>query len=319
MEQILEYIDAIMRSGSFRLAAEELHITQPALSIALKKYEDELNTILFDRKKRPIVPTPSGEIVLRHIAEIRAAEKAMYTELLDCTDAQTGELSIGATHFFNTHILPPILRRFMDQHPGIRVHITEESSHEIVRDYNRNLFDIIFFAGNLALDHLHMIPVLHDQLLFVIPDRFMEENPLKEFGLRSEQVRVPPAGSALRALPSLDLFRTVPFIALSSGDLLYEQTMQLFRSEGVRPNICLNMQQMATSYRLACAGIGATITSDALIKTSPPSGGGISFYRFDSPLMRRTIYAGYDKNRYVTHAMRIFLDLCRFDPKAPGS
>lgn len=107
MELEKEYILTITRCGSFSKAAEALHMTQPALSIAIRKVETRLGMPLFNRKKHPLQLTEAGAVYVRGLREIKKVEETVDQQLKDLADLVTGNLRIGGSHYLNAHILPP--------------------------------------------------------------------------------------------------------------------------------------------------------------------------------------------------------------------
>lgn len=308
MEPIYEYIQTIYQTGSFKRAAERLHMTQPALSIALKKYEEQIGATVFDRKKHPFLPTPAGEIILRNIANLDRIERKMRLELFDLLEKNTGNLFIGSTHYVNTCVLPPLLIRFMEKYPQIQILMTEKSSNEVVKDFLNDEYDVAFYANRLETSDVLQIPVFQDRLYWVIPNRFLDFETIEQHALdlyRQNPLKDKPP------LNSLALLEKIPFIALMPGDRLYEQASALFQKEGVVPQQCLNIPQSTTAWHMACAGIGAALIPETLIKSIPAGEADISIFSFASPLMKRTILAGCKNNQYISTATRKFLDLCR--------
>jgi Transcriptional regulator len=307
MEQIYEYIRMIHETGSLKNAAEKLHVTQPALSIALKKYEDQIGTVIFDRKTHPIAPTPAGEILLRNIERIFHDERRMQAELSDLLNMTTGDLSIGSTHYVNTCVLPRILNRYMELYPNIRIRLSERSSSEIVKAFIDNEFDVAVYGNRLDLDFALQVPVFHDDLYLVVPNKYLDRSMIRQYAFSPELLDRP---SEMKPIPSLEPLETIPFIALLPGDRLYQQAEELFRKNGVRPRACLNVPQSTTAWHMACAGIGFSLTPERLIRSIPPDGADISLFTFRSPLMKRTIYAGCNRNLYLSTATRRLLSLC---------
>ena len=109
MQQEMKYIYTVYRHGSFSKAAEELFLTQPALSISVQKVEHELGLSLFNRDKKPLELTEAGKIYIQKIEQIQHLEEELSAQLNDLTDLKTGSLKIGGTHYFNAYILPPVL------------------------------------------------------------------------------------------------------------------------------------------------------------------------------------------------------------------
>jgi len=117
--QLLEAFVAVAETGSFSIAAERMHITQPAISKRIALLEDILNSRLFDRISRTIYLTEAGKELLpraNHIlAEIRDAKQA----IADLSGYISGSLRIAISHHLGLHRLPPILKDFANANPGV--------------------------------------------------------------------------------------------------------------------------------------------------------------------------------------------------------
>ena len=97
MQAELNYIFEVYRTGSFSQAARNLYLTQPTLSIAIKKVEQAIGMPLFDRGQQPLTLTEAGRIYIARIAEIRQIEENTARELDDLRQMDAGELRIGGT------------------------------------------------------------------------------------------------------------------------------------------------------------------------------------------------------------------------------
>lgn len=305
MEQIYEYIYAVRHAGSFKAAAELLHVTQPALSIALKKYEEQIHTTVFNRKQHPFGLTPAGEILVRNIETLALAERRMNAELADLLQAETGDVRIAATHYVMTVVLPPILNRFVELYPKVNLHLYERSAGEVAKGLLDGTYDISVCAARRVSDNAVKNVIRRDGLLWVIPNKFLT-------GAYAELISPYPAQSAEEApfLSSLEVLSGLPYIALLPGDSLYEQSSEIFCREKVAPLIRVNVPQSATAWHLACAGIGAALIPEQLVQVIPPQNADISIFRFDSPLMQREISAFYRSDLYLSNTARKFLTLC---------
>lgn len=302
MEQIYEYIRAIYDAGSIRAAAEALHVTQPALSIALKKYEDQLGAQVFDRRRHPYELTPAGEIILRGLERLSNEERRMQAQLQDLRGGSGSEIFIGATHYVNTCVLPPIIAACRARDPSIRLRIVERSSNEISQHLMDDLYDLAICASGFQSDAVLRIPVLRDKLCWVIPNCFLPQ-----------QTPIEPAESAetFPRLGSLSVFRQIPFIALMPGDSLYRRALDLFNVAQIKPQICLNVPQSTTAWYMACAGIGAALVPARMPRITAPANADVSVFSYDSPLMERTISVFCRTDRYMSAATRSFINLCR--------
>lgn len=305
MEVVYEYISAIYEAGSFRAAADKLHVTQPALSIALHKYEEQIGVMIFNRREHPFTLTPAGEIILRNIEQIKSSERKMKAELNDLKEMNTGEIHIGATHYVNSVILPPYLNQYMRQFPKIKVHLTEESSHEVLKGFLSGINDIAICASEYTSPEIIKIPLVKDRLIWVIPNRFLRYRKLESFADLS------PNPNSIHSLKSLDLLKQIPFIALLPGDNIYKQAEDLFVENNILPQVCINVTQSTTAWHMSCSGIGATLVPESLTHIIPPSITDISMFHYCSPLMERTISVFYKKDQYLTASIQTFLEICR--------
>lgn len=117
MKADYEYIYTIYREGSFTRAAEKLFITQPALSIALRKIEARIGMPLFIRNRRPIQLTPAGVLYLKAIRKMQHLEKDLDREVQQLKDLQTGSLTIGGSHYILSYKIPDLLTAFAETYP----------------------------------------------------------------------------------------------------------------------------------------------------------------------------------------------------------
>jgi DNA-binding transcriptional LysR family regulator len=128
--QLLQAFAAVTEHGSFSIAAEHLHITQPAVSKRVALLESQLGCSLFDRIGRQITLTEAGRALLPHaqlvLQEIRAARR----HIQDLRGGVTGLLSMGISHHMGLHRLPAVLERFSQQYPEVRLDIDFLDSEE---------------------------------------------------------------------------------------------------------------------------------------------------------------------------------------------
>lgn len=140
MDRQLEVFVKVIEKQSFTKAADELHMTQPAVSQYIKALEESLGTRLLERNNRYVYANLAGEIVYRHGKEILALYSKMKTSLDDLTNQPQGSLLIGASYTFGEYILPQVITQLRTCYPqiipGVRIHNTEQiielvAAHEI--------------------------------------------------------------------------------------------------------------------------------------------------------------------------------------------
>ena len=144
--QQLEYIVAVDQYRHFVQAAEHCHVTQPTLSMMIRKLEDELRVKIFDRTKQPIVPTEIGISILAQ-ARVILREASQLTELAQqYNGVMGGELHIGIIPTVAPYLLPQFIQSFMDTYPAIHLRITEMITEKVIQELKRGTID----AGIIA-------------------------------------------------------------------------------------------------------------------------------------------------------------------------
>src|SRR5262249_6637281 len=148
----LEAMLAVARTRSFAEAAQEIGRTQPAVSIAIKKLEEEIGAQLFDRIRRDIRMTAAGQVFYDYavkILNLRAQAKESIDEL---RKLQTGKVRIGANESTSLYLLPEAILSFRSKFPSIRVEAFRSSSVQLpyeIKERNLDLGIISYDAEDL--------------------------------------------------------------------------------------------------------------------------------------------------------------------------
>ncbi|MBP5212174.1 MAG: LysR family transcriptional regulator, partial [Pyramidobacter sp.] len=189
MQNELRYIDMVYQKGSFSKAARALYVTQPALSIAIQKIENEIGMPLFDRSQKPLRLTEAGRIYIEKIRQMERLENELHNQLLDLTSMLSGSVRIGATSYIISCVLPPVLNRFRELHPGVRLEIAEAGSYELKEMLRDQRIDITFLSVPEKDSPFSVTPAFTDQLLLAVPAGFAVNARLKGCALTAAQVR----------------------------------------------------------------------------------------------------------------------------------
>lgn len=161
----LEYFKVIAETGSLTRAAEQLHISQPAVSAMLKKFENELGVELFDRSPNRISLNKAGEIALIHTNTILRNVEQMKADIL-CTAKQSQILSISfCDHGVRCFSVP----RFSVAYPDIQVNDDLYEGRDVVRLLSERVYDIMVTPDKIADNRIVSYPFLHDQVFLSVP------------------------------------------------------------------------------------------------------------------------------------------------------
>lgn len=159
----LEYIVAVDEYRHFGRAAEACHVSQPTLSMQIQKVEEEFKTTIFDRQKKPILPTERGT---RLIAQARVTLRE-HRKLLDLgregQDTLRGDFRLGVIPTLAPYLLPRFLSNFAKAFPQVNLHIDEAKTETLCREIQEDRMDAALLATPLQ------IMGLHEEILFYEP------------------------------------------------------------------------------------------------------------------------------------------------------
>jgi len=305
MEQDMKYIYQVYQDGSFSAAADHLYMTQPALSIAVKRVEETVGAELFDRSRRPLALTEAGKAYIDAIDHIRYTEEDLSRRIEDLRDMKTGVLRLGGTHFLNCYILAPILASFTKVYPGIQLELYEDSAVRLERRLQNRDLDLTFSCAEEIIEKYDHQPAFYDQVLLAVHKDTPLPSDLDERSLSAQDIlnlrHVP------RNCPAVNLteFRDLEFILLREGNNLYTRSGQMFAEAGFTPKVKMTISQMVTSYRLADNGLGAVFISDRLVR-SPKTN--LRFFKIDSIYTERLFHFLLPKRDYMPFAVRGFIE-----------
>lgn len=166
----LEYIVAVANCKSFAKAAEQCHITQPTLSVQIKKLEAHLNVAIFDRSRKPVRPTELGLQVIAQ-ARISLAELNRISEIIAFEQQKSiGQLRLGIIPTLGPYILPLFSLQFLQQNPGIQLFVNELISEEIIYQLYNNKLDIGLMVTPIDNPDLIQIPLFYEPFVLYISD-----------------------------------------------------------------------------------------------------------------------------------------------------
>lgn len=138
---LLKTFIAVAETGSFSQAAEMVGRTQSAVSLQIKKMEESLNCVLFERSSRHVVLTEQGEVFLGYARRIIELQWEAYSRLNE-PDVK-GQINLGTPEDFATHHLPRILASFAKQHPHVQLNVRCDLTLNLMTGFRKGEFDII--------------------------------------------------------------------------------------------------------------------------------------------------------------------------------
>lgn len=147
----LRHIAAIARTGSFSRAAEDLHITQPALSRSIASFEQRYGLRIFDRDRSGVVPTAMGQLVIEEAQRVLRAARDLDHNIRLYAKGEAGDLAVGTGPLL-AMLLPDLARRLLHESPAIRFQASVRTADHLVQELLDDRIEMIFGNGWLVRD-----------------------------------------------------------------------------------------------------------------------------------------------------------------------
>ena len=164
--QQLEYIVAVDKYRHFLKASEACFVTQATLSAMIKKLEEELNIIIFDRSKFPVQATVVGASIIEQAKMVLSEKQKIIDIVHDNTNNISGEIKMGIIPTLAPYLLPLFLSKVVKKYPEIKLTISELTTEEIKKQLKHNDLDVGILATPLADDDLKETILFYESFLF---------------------------------------------------------------------------------------------------------------------------------------------------------
>jgi LysR family hydrogen peroxide-inducible transcriptional activator len=165
----LQYIIAIDTHRHFATAAEKCFVTQPTLSMQIRKLEEELGLPIFDRSKKPVVPTDAGKRIIEQARKV-LHETQLIGELVKERKGEiSGEFRLGIIPTVATSLLPRFVKKFVQQYPNVQLTIEEIQTEQIISKLHHDLLDAGILATPLKENNITEVPLYYEPFMGFIP------------------------------------------------------------------------------------------------------------------------------------------------------
>lgn len=306
MNNTQKYILTICEEGSFSKAAEHLFVSQPALSLVVKKIEAQLGLNLFNRSTKPVTLTPAGQCYLEYIQKIKAADDTLLSQLNILRENASGHLAIGGATFFCSYVLPHIVKNFKKQFSGYTVSLTEGNPLYLSQLLQTSELNITVDVEVLDPRIFNCLSWRKEHILLAVPSSFSINKQLAKYRLSLNDIKSQKYAEPDTLAVDLHQFASEPFLFLKKGNDIYSRGMAMCKNAGFTPNILLYLDQMNTAYNIAKHGDGCTFVRADIATYSEPTKK-VFFYKINDDLSIRNIFIYYKKSAPMTEATRNFI------------
>ncbi len=279
-----EYVEAIARTRSFSRAAKELYVSQPALTQAVQRLEEELKLPLFTREHNRVTLTVAGELFLEEGKEILKITSRLRNRITSIANIHDMTIKLGVPHHYGTHTMPIIMSYISSHYPGIHISLTEDVSFNLEKLLDSNQLDFALIP----------FPILTRNLRYEV--LFEEEILLAAHNQRALPRSMSPLTSSL---PFLDLSALAdePYILMKQGQKFRQITDRIFQEYEIRPNIYFETLNLATIEAFVRQNLGI-----GFLPSSIPRDRSVTYYRFASRNASRKYVIAYKEDNYQAKA-----------------
>lgn len=307
-----DYLTCVLQEGSFSRAAARLHISQPALSAAIKKAEQQYGYPIFDRSSQPVTLTEFGRLYFDSMHQVCSAEEELRDRASNIAALSVGEITIGTNHVYASLLFPELIGLFHRKYPNIRLRLLEGAASANKTQLLNAETDLILDCGSIdaAASALTCVPIGSEFLLLAAPRTLLTSCVPLEQILTAEDICAGKCRDVQCPAISIRQVAAGDFIFLTPGNDTRFREDQLFLEAGLQPNIKIEVEQMATAFLLLEENRMFSFVSETLVQRSAKRPE-IAYCKIGSAYTVRDIFFAYAKKRYVRKVISAFIDVAR--------
>lgn len=280
---------ALARLGSFTRAAQELYLTQSAVSHAIKALEEQAGCRLFERSGRRVALTQSGEQFLRHVDKILGEMKSARRGLDELSRWGHGRLRLGASTTACQYILPTVLREFKQSFPKCVISIDPGDHARQMDLLLNNRIDLALMLEPDGVKELAFVPLFGDEMRFLV---------------------APSHAWARAGRVQRDTFEEQTMILYNHTSYTFRLVKDYFREEGLPLSNVLELGSMDAIKELVKIGLGVGVLAP-WVATAEITSGALVSLPLGKRKLRRQWGVGYLRGRRLSLGEETFVGLCQ--------
>jgi DNA-binding transcriptional LysR family regulator len=287
----LQAFCAVVEKKSFSHAAEQLGVTQPAVSLQVRALEDRVGQTLLDRSGRRVEPTEAGRRLYRSAQRMLALEEQLLDEVSADDGRLTGTLAIGASTGPCAHLVPLLLCDFQREHPDLHVALSIWDTQTVIDRVADRQLELGVVGALRRHRSLEFEPLVRDEIVLAVPPGHdAAGGTISLDGLKEETLIVMQEGAGVRQVVEEELRR--------AG----------LRLRGVEPKLELGLQESVKSA--VAAGYGVAFISRTAIE-GELAAGRLAAAQVEGVEPARQIYIVRARGRSATRAAEAFLSFAK--------
>ena len=287
----LQAFCTVVEKKSFSQAAEQLGVTQPAVSLQVRALEERLGQTLLDRSGRRVEPTEAGRRLYRSAQRMLALEEQLMEEVAADDGRLAGTLSIGASTGPGAHLVPLLLCEFQREHPDLHVALSIWDTQMVIDRIADRQLEVGVVGALRRHRSLEFEPLVRDQIVLAVPPGHAAAGgTISVEDLKQETLIVMQEGAGVRQVVEEELRR--------AG----------LRLRGVEPKLELGLQESIKSA--VAGGYGVSFISKTAIE-GELAAGRLAAAQVEGIEPARQIYLVRARGRSITRAAEAFLEFAK--------
>ena len=292
----LEFFLRVVEEGSFSKAAERVYRTQPAVSLAIRRLEEEVGAPLLDRSQKTPALTDVGRVVHDYARRIVSLRDQAREAVAEVRALQRGRVRIGANESTSLYLLPDLILEFRERHPNVLVEVFRHASQQLPREVVERNLDFALMAFEPADGELESFPVLKDELVLIMS---------------------PSHRLAGRESVSIEELGAESFLAHNVRAASRQRVVETFAEHRTPLNIILELSTIETIKRFVQREVGIAIVPRMCVAEELERGA-LATAPVRGLRYERVLWATYPRGATLPHAAAAFLELLRRRSKATG-
>ena len=280
---------AVAKERNISAAARVIHVTQPAVSIRIRKLEESVGEKLFERSGRGVALTAAGIHLLPRAEEVLRASESFSSAAGELTGVRGGELLLGTTDVASIHVLPPIYRNFLHRFDRIDLSVRVEGTAPLLHALREGSIELAVVALPVEGDDLDTTEIARDRLTAILPGNH---------------------ALAGRKRLRLEELASTPMITFKEDSVTRRMVSLEFDRRRITPVIAMEISSPEAIKKLVEVGLGFSFLSERFVRLEVTEG------RLAAPSiigvqLSRKIGLVRLKDRYFSPAARAFLETAR--------
>jgi len=281
----LEFFVSVVEEGSFSKAAERVFRTQPAVSIAVRRLEDEVGAPLLERSQKTPKLTEAGELVYDYAKRILLLRDQARETVEELRSLERGRVRIGANESTSLYLLPHLILQYREKHPNVKVEIYRHVSERLPREVLDRNVDFALLAYEPVDSELESFPILRDELILIM-------HPEHQL-----------AGRDLLAVEDLG---EECFLAHNVKTASRQKVIEVFAQHHTPLNITLELATVETIKRFVQLKIGLAFVPRMCVREELERGT-LATVPVHGLSYQRTLWATHRRQMTISHAAAAFL------------